>query len=185
MGGGASSSLHAVSNLRLGETSRCKLPTTPANPQAEGGACRETELVSWGHGLSPFSGDKVRHPSLQENDQLHNHSLGVGSRQEALRSPSPQDLGRSQAFQSKGQSSHPAPVSIGAWVEECELCKMHDQLRSDMQSLRECVDTLVTLIHSHHEENRRNFQELREAKGEANRVDFTQNKQQQQLEQQE
>ena len=124
-------------------------------------------------------------PSLQENHQLHDHSLGVGSRQKALRSPSPQDLGRSQASQAKSQSSHPAPVSIGAWVEECELCRRHDHLRRDTQSLRECVDDLVKLIHSHHEENRRNFQELRDAKGEANRVEITQNKQQQQLEQQE
>ena len=139
MGGGASSSLHAC-NLRLGATSRCKLLTTPANPQAEGGACRETELARWGHGNSPaFCGELARNPGLQDNHQLHDHSLGVGSRQKALRSPSPQDLGRSQASQAKSQSSHPAPVSIGAWVEECELCRRHDHLRRDMQSLRECM----------------------------------------------
>ena len=180
MGGGASS-LHAVSTLGLGETSRCKLLTTPAIPPVEGGACRETMLASWGHDLPPFSGGKVRNPSLQEDNQDPHLRLGAGGRLKALRSPSPQDLGRSQALQEKSQSSCPT----SAWVQECELLtKMHDQLREDMQSLRECVSLLLS-------ECRHNFQELKDSlgtaklrTGEDNRMDFTQNKQQQQLEQQ-
>ena len=175
MGGGASSSLHAVSTLGLGETSRHKLSTTPAIPQVEGEACGKTMLASWGHGSLPtFGGKLARNPSLQEDNQDPHLSLGAGGRLKALRSPSPQDLGRSQASQEKSQSSCPT----SAWVQECELFRqMHDQLRSDMQSLRECVSLLLS-------ECRHNFQELKESlgkakldKGEDNRVDFTQNKQ--------
>ena len=140
MGGGASSSLHAVSTLGLGETSRHKLSTTPAIPQVEGEACGKTMLASWGHDLPPFSGGKVRNPSLQGDNQDPHLRLGAGGRLKALRSPSPRDLGRSQALDEKSQSSCPT----SAWVQECELLRqMHDQLRSDMQSLRECVSLLL------------------------------------------
>ena len=175
MGGGAPSSLQAVSisKVGLGTTPRCKLLTPPANRLEEGGACRETTVASWGHGRSPrFGGELARHPSLQQGSQEHNHSLGVGGRLEALRSPSPMDLGRSQASNEESQSSCPS-----AWVQECEL------LRTEMKSLRECVSLLVS-------ECRHSFQELKDSlgiakldKGEDNRMDFTQNKRQQQLEQ--
>ena len=158
MGGGAPSSLQAVSisEVGLGETSRCRLLTTLAIPPVEGEACRETMLASWGHDLPPFCGGEVRNPSLQENNQDPHQSLGGGSR-----------LGRSQ-------SSCPT-----AWVQECEL------LRQEMKSLRECVALLCS-------ECRHSFQELKDSlgmaklkTGEDNRVDFTQNKlEQQQLEQQ-
>ena len=181
MGGGASS-LHAVSisEVGLGETSRCRLLTTLAIPPVEGEACRETTVASWGHGSAHLDlvVSEARHPSLQQEDQDPHQSLGVGGRLEALRSPSPMDLGRSQASKEESQSSHPASVSIGAWVEECEL------LRQEMKSLRECVSQLCS-------ECRHNFRELRDSlgmaklqTGEDNRVDFTQNKlEQQQLEQ--
>ena len=186
MGGGASSSLHAVSTLGLGETSRHKLSAPPATQQAEMEACGTTMLASWGHGHSPtFCGECARNPSLQEADQDPHHNLGEGIRLQALGSPSPKDPGRSQALKEESQSSCPASVLIGAWVQECELLKkMHDQLRKDMQSLRECVSLLLS-------ECRHNFQELQDSlgtaklgTGEDNRVDFTQNKQQQQLGQQ-
>ena len=157
MGGGAPSSLQAVSisKVGLGETPRCKLSTPSAIRLEEGEACRETTVASWGHDLPPFCGGEVRNPSLQQTNQDPHQSLGGGSR-----------LGESQ-------SSCPA----FAWVQECEL------LKKEVKSLRECVSQLCS-------ECRHNFRELKDslgtaklAKGEDNRMDFTQNKQQQQLEQ--
>ena len=157
MGGGASS-LHAVSisEVGLGETSRHKLSTTSPIPEVEGEACGKTMVASWGHDLPPFGGGEVRNPSLQQGHQDPHPSLGEGNR-----------LGESQ-------SSCPA----FAWVQECEL------LRQEIKSLRECVSQLCS-------ECRHNFRELRNSlgmaklqTGEDNRVDFTQNKlEQQQLEQ--
>ena len=67
------------------------------------------------------------------------------------------------------------------------LSQQLSQLRAEVASLRECVDHLVWLLDSNHKEDLRNFQELRESigrdqlstKGEDNRVDFLQHKQQQ------
>ena len=116
----------------------------------------KTTVASWGHDLPPFCGGEVRNPSLQQEDQDPHQSLGEGNR-----------LGESQ-------SSCPA----FAWVQECEL------LRQEVKSLRECVSQLCS-------ECRHNFRELKDSlgmaklqTGEDNRVDFTQNKlEQQQLEQ--
>ena len=132
-------------------------------------------VASWGHSSSPiFGGELARHPSLQQGDQDPHLRLGAGDRLKALRSPSPQDLGRSQASQEDSQSSCPT----SAWVQECEL------LRKEMKSLRECVSLLLS-------ECRHSFQGLKDSlgtaklrTGEDNRMDFTQNKPQQQLEQQ-
>ena len=178
MGGGASSSLHAVSNsdvgsYNLGKPPCCELSAPPAIPLAEKEAYSETMVASWGHGQSQLFGDLARNPSLQQGDHDPHRRLGAGGRQEALRSPSLYDPGRSQALQEESQSSCPT----SAWVQECEL------LRQEMESLRECVSLLLS-------ECRHSFQELKDSlgtakleKGEANRMDFTQNKQQQQLEQ--
>ena len=99
-----------------------------------------------------------------------------------MRSSCPRDLGRSPA--SRGQSSHPASTGV---VERELLSQQLSQLGAEVASLRECVDHLVWLLDSNHKEDLRNFQELRESigrdqlstKGEDNRVDFLQHKQQQ------
>ena len=187
---GASSSFFSESNLGLGETSPASLLPRSLSSEQNGELAEATAHASWGHSQAAFCAVLARHPSLHEKDH-HNHSLGEQERQAtALRSSCPMDLGRSQA--AEGQSSHPASSLVGAWVEERELSSQQfAQLRAEMKSLRECVDHLVSLLDSHHKENLRNFQELHDSigkakltKGEANRVDFTQHKQQQ-LQQQE
>ena len=190
MGGVASSSFFSESNLELGETSPASLLPRSLSSEQNGEFAEATAHASWGHSQAVFCAALARHPSLHEKDH-HNHSLGEQERQAtALRSSCPMDLGRSQA--AEGQSSHPVSSLIGVWVAERELSSQQfDQLRVEMKSLRECVDHLVSLLDSHHKENLRNFQEFHDSigktkltKGEANRVDFTQHKQQQ-LQQQE
>ena len=157
MGGGAPSSLQAVSisKVGLGETPRHKLSAPAATQQSELEACGKTMVASWGHDLPPFCGGEVRNPSLQQGDQNPHHSLGEGSR-----------LGRSQ-------SSCPT-----AWVQECEL------LRQEMKSLRECVSLLCSECRHSFQELKDSLGIAKLDKGEDNRMNFTQNKRQQQLEQQ-
>ena len=183
MGGGASSGFSCVSNLGQSEPPSASLLPRSTSHEQNSKLAAATMNASWGHGQAASCAVLARHPSLHNNRDQNNLSLGEETRQaETVRSSCPRDLGRSPA--SRGQSSYPASSGV---VERELLSQQLSQLRIEVASLRECVDHLVWLLESNHKEDLRNFQELRESigrdqlstKGEDNRVDFLQHKQQQ------
>ena len=172
-----------MSNLGQSEPPSASLLPRSTSHEQNSKLAVATMNASWGHGQATSCAVLVRHPSLHNNRDQNNLGVGDETRQaEAVRSSCPRDLGRSPA--SRGQSSYPASSGV---VERELLSQQLSQLRAEVASSRECVDHLAWLLESNHKEDLRSFQELRESigrdqlstKGEDNRVDFLQHKQQQ------
>ena len=144
--------------------------------------------VSWGHGwASSFCDVPARNPSLHSN--LGQSTLGnLGQDRQALES-SCSPPGLSKRFLTAWEDAR---------LEEHKLLRNphFTQLRAEVDNMKECIGHLVKLLDSLYKESplqhpkqvgrqacRDKLERQDETRGEHNRMDLTQNKQQQQLEQ--